>query len=108
MIMNVVEFFKTWNVPIVSAPVLAVSAQQMHAPDMADHTILIVKGILQIILLVGTILFTVYQVFRARGRWKRERELEKLIGEAQGECEKAKGGDCPLAKRLDAYDNAKT
>jgi len=105
MIMNIVEFVKNWNVPIVSAPVLAVSAQQTAlAPD---QTILIVKGVLQIILLVGTILFTVYQIFRARGRWKRERELEQLIAEAQSECEKAQSGKCPLAKRLHADDNAK-
>jgi hypothetical protein len=108
MIMNICEIWKTWQVPLVSAPVLAVSAPQMQATvASADQTIALVKGVLQIILLVGTIAFTLYQGLRARGRWKREKDMAQIVKEAHSECPKAQGGECPLAKRLHAYDNPK-
>ena len=104
MLMRIAAAIKDWNVPIVGTAGLAASAPSVTVADSLEVT----KGVLQILLLIGTIGFTTYQGLRARVRWKREKNLEKLLEEAHHECSHAKTGHCPLARRLDSYDDAKT
>lgn len=92
------EKLKLLGIPAINGGVLALTTM--------EHIDVFLR-MSQVILVLCTIVFTVYQIRRLQVRLKNEKQLRGIIADAQHECDKAQHNDCPLKKKMDTMEREK-